>query len=144
MSIKIGIIGAGGMTNYHIPGFMAGGAEVAAIADVNQAAARRVASKFSIPAVCASVAKMLTSEKLDAVSVITPNKFHKPLAMQALAAGLHVFCEKPPAMNAAEIRAMAAAAKTRPWAASVRRRISRSPSQAKSSRSTRPTRRSSS
>jgi predicted dehydrogenase len=111
MSIRIGIIGAGGMANYHIPGFLAGGAEVAAIADVNQAAAQRIADKYKIPAVYASVAQMLKAEKLDAVSVITPNKFHKPLALQALAAGKHVFCEKPPAMSAAEIRAMAAAAK---------------------------------
>ena len=111
MSIRIGIIGAGGMTNYHIPGFIAGGAEVVAISDVSLAAAQRVAGKFGIASAYDSVAKMLKAEKLDAVSVITPNKFHKPLAMQALAAGLHVFCEKPPALNTAEIRAMAAAAK---------------------------------
>ena len=111
MSIRIGIIGAGGMTNYHIPGFIAGGADVVAISDVSLAAAQRVAGKFGIASTYDSVAKMLKAEKLDAVSVITPNTFHKPLAMQALAAGLHVFCEKPPALNAAEIRAMAAAAK---------------------------------
>jgi predicted dehydrogenase len=111
MSIRIGVIGAGGMTNYHIPGFIAGGAEVVAVADVNLAAARRVAGTFGIASAYDSVAAMLKAEKLDAVSVITPNKFHKPLALQALAAGLHVFCEKPPALNTAEIRAMAAAAK---------------------------------
>jgi len=111
MSIRIGIIGAGGMANYHIPGFIAGGAEVVAIADVNQVAAKRVADKYNIPAIYSSVAKMIKSAKLDAVSVITPNKFHKPLALQALSAKLNVFCEKPPALNAAEISAMAAAAK---------------------------------
>lgn len=111
MSIRIGIIGAGGMANYHIPGFIEGGAEVVAIADVNQASAKRVAEKYGVAAVYDSVAKMIRSAKLDAVSVITPNKSHKPLAMQALAAGLHVFCEKPPALSAAEISVMAAAAK---------------------------------
>ncbi|HNX33170.1 MAG TPA: Gfo/Idh/MocA family oxidoreductase [Kiritimatiellia bacterium] len=111
MSIKIGIIGAGGMTNYHIPGFKEAGADVAAIADVNTAAAQRVADKFGIPKVYGNIAAMIKSEKLDAVSVITPNKFHKPLAIQALKAGLSVFCEKPPALNAAEMTAMAAAAK---------------------------------
>ena len=111
MSIKIGIIGAGGMTNYHIPGFIAGGAEVVAITDVNLSAAQRVAQKFGISSTYGSVDSMIKAEKLDAVSVVTPNKFHKPLALQALAARLHVFCEKPPALSAAEIRAMAAAAK---------------------------------
>ena len=111
MSIKIGIVGAGGMANQHIPGFLSGGAEVVAIADVNKAAAQRVADTFSISKVYDNIAKMLKAEKLDAVSVITPNKFHKPLAMQALAANLHVFCEKPPALNSAEISSMEAAAK---------------------------------
>jgi len=111
MSVQIGIIGAGGMTNYHIPGFLAAGAEVSAIADVNKTAAQRVADKFGIPTVYDNIAAMIKTEKLDAVSVITPNKFHKSLAIQALNAGLNVFCEKPPALNAAEITAMVAAAK---------------------------------
>jgi predicted dehydrogenase len=48
--------------------------------------------------------------EIDAVSVIVPNKYHAPVSLQALAAGKHVFCEKPPAMNVREARAMAAAA----------------------------------
>lgn len=111
MSIKIGIIGAGGMANYHIPGFQSAGANVAAIADVNQDAAKAMAQKFGIPTVYGDVAEMLAKEELDAVSVITPNKFHKPLVLQALNAGKHVFCEKPPALNGAEITEMAEAAK---------------------------------
>lgn len=111
MAIRIGVIGAGGMAAYHVPGFRAGGAVVAAIADVNGAAAQAAAAKFGIGKVYTDVADMLASEDLDAVSVITPNKFHKPLVLQALKAGKHVFCEKPPALNAAEISQMAAAAK---------------------------------
>ena len=49
MSTRIGIIGAGGMANYHIPGFRAAGAEVVAIADVNRDAAGRTAAKHNIP-----------------------------------------------------------------------------------------------
>ena len=110
MSTRIGIIGAGGMANYHIPGFRAAGAEVVAIADVNSDAASRTATRHSIPTVYSSVTNMLAREKLDAVSIITPNKFHKPLALQALAAKKHVFCEKPPALTAEEAAAMARAA----------------------------------
>ncbi len=109
--MKIGIIGAGGMANYHIPGFRAAGAEVVAIADVNGEAAARTAAKHNVPKTYTSVARMLSQGKIDAVSVITPNKFHKALALQALAAKKHVFCEKPPALNTREITAMAQAAR---------------------------------
>ena len=111
MAVRIGVIGAGGMAAYHVPGFRAGGAEVVALADVNEAAAKAAAAKYGIGKVYTDVAEMLASEDLDAVSVITPNKFHKPLVLQALKAGKHVFCEKPPALDAAEITQMAAARK---------------------------------
>lgn len=111
MSTRIGIIGAGGMANYHIPGFRKAGAEVVAVADVNEAAARKVAAAHAVPRTYATVEAMFQAEKaLDAVSIITPNRFHRPLALQALAAGKHVFSEKPPALNAAETREMADAA----------------------------------
>jgi predicted dehydrogenase len=114
MITRIGIIGAGGMANYHIPGFRQAGAEIVAVADVNGAAAAKVAAKHNVPKSYDSVARMLAKESLDAVSIITPNKYHKPLAMQALAAKKHVFCEKPPALSAAEMAQMkAAAAKAR-------------------------------
>jgi predicted dehydrogenase len=44
--------------------------------------------------------------ELDAVSIIVPNKFHAPLALQCLKAGKHVFCEKPPGLSAAEVAEM--------------------------------------
>ncbi len=111
MSVKVGIIGAGGMAFYHIAGFRAAGAEVVGIADVRREAAEAAAAKYGIPVVYDDVAALLADESIEAVSVITPNKFHNPLVMQALAAGKNVFCEKPPAMNTAETTEMAAAAK---------------------------------
>jgi len=103
MAVKIGIIGAGGMTNYHIPGFKAEGAVVASITDINAKAAQIVAERHGIATVHTDVKELLRSD-IDAVSIITPNKFHAPLTLQALAAGKHVFCEKPPALNAAEMK----------------------------------------
>jgi predicted dehydrogenase len=110
MTTKIGIIGAGGMVDYHIEGFAAAGAEITAIADLNRAAAEKVADANEISAVFDDVAAMLATAEIDAVSVIVPNKFHAPLSIQALDAGKHVFCEKPPALNAAEVEQMIAAA----------------------------------
>ncbi len=110
MATKAGIIGAGGMVGYHIAGFQEAGAEIVAIADVNEAAARKVAEAHGIPEAHGDVAKMLASGAMDAVSIIVPNKFHAPLVIQALEAGKHVFCEKPPALNAAEVGGMIEAA----------------------------------
>ena len=109
MATKVGIIGAGGMVSYHIEGFKQAGAEVVAIADVNKEVAQGVADAQGIPNVHGDVAEMLASD-IDAVSVIVPNKFHAPLAIQGLEAGKHVFCEKPPALNATEVRSMIAVA----------------------------------
>ncbi len=111
MSIKIAIIGAGGMASYHAKGFREAGADIVALADVNRAAAEKSATKHGIGRVYGDVAEMLHTERdLEAVSIIVPNKFHAPLALQALAAGKHVFCEKPPALSAKEMAKMQAAA----------------------------------
>jgi predicted dehydrogenase len=111
MSVKIGIIGAGGMLRYHAAGFRSAGAEIVALADINEAAARKAAAREGVARAFGDVGRMLRAcPELDAVSVIVPNKYHAPVALQALRAGRHVFCEKPPALNAREVRAMAAAA----------------------------------
>ena len=49
-------------------------------------------------------------EDVDAVIIATPNLFHGPIAQAAIAAGKHVLCEKPIAMNYQEAKAMAEAA----------------------------------
>ncbi len=49
-------------------------------------------------------------ERIDALAIVTPNHLHAPMAIAALEAGIHVFCEKPMAMNSAEAQAIAAAA----------------------------------
>jgi predicted dehydrogenase len=50
-------------------------------------------------------------ERIDAVAIVTPNHLHAPMAIAALDAGFHVFCEKPMAMSVAEARSIAAAAR---------------------------------
>lgn len=53
-----------------------------------------------------SYREMLDQAKLHAVVVSVPDDLHYPITMQALAAGLHVMCEKPLAMTAAQAREM--------------------------------------
>jgi len=111
MNTKVGIIGAGGMADYHIEGFRSAGAEVVAIADLNSAAAKKLGDRHGITRLHRDIDGMLAeSPEIDAVSVILPNKFHNPVSVRALEAGRHVFCEKPPALNADETREMVVAA----------------------------------
>lgn len=97
------------MLRYHATGFREAGAEVVAIADPAPGLAQRAAAEWQIPEYYESVAEMLSAAELDAVSIIVPNKFHKELTVQCLQAGKHVFCEKPPGLNAAEVEEIIAA-----------------------------------
>ncbi len=110
--LKVGIIGLG-MGGAHVNGFRTHPeAEVVAVADTD---AKRLEDRgrkeFKIPNCYLSAEEMLKKEKLDIVSVVTPNKFHRPLTLAALESGAHVLCEKPMAMNAKEAEDMCAAAK---------------------------------
>ena len=94
------------MLAYHLKGFRKAGATVAAIADLNLEAAQKAAKTHGVDDALGSVEDLLGRDDIDAVSIIVPNKFHAGLSMQALKAGKHVFCEKPPAMNAQEMQQM--------------------------------------
>ncbi len=109
------LIGAGAMAEYHIRGFREAGAEVSAIVDQNPEHGAEFARKWGFPGESYPNLKELLSARpeIQAVSVITPNKYHKPLVLVALSLGLHVFCEKPPALNAEEVREMADLARTK-------------------------------
>jgi predicted dehydrogenase len=108
--LRVGVIGLG-MGRHHIAGYQTHpNAEVVAVADVDPARLAEIGDKFGIAGRYLSGEEMLHEEKLDLVSVGTPNKFHKSLTLAALEAGCHVLCEKPMAMNADEARQMLAAA----------------------------------
>jgi len=78
---------------------------------MNEEAAAKAAKTYDAPKFFSDSQKMLDElTELDAISIITPNRTHQPLALQALQAGKHVFCEKPPALNAGEVAEMKAAA----------------------------------
>lgn len=94
------------MLQYHAAGFKQGGGEIVAVADVAPGAAAAAAEKYDIAQSFESVEEMLENSGCDAVSIIVPNKFHAPLAVQCMQAGKHVFCEKPPALSAEEVEEM--------------------------------------
>jgi len=64
----------------------------------------------SLETLLAAEAALPEGERVDAVSIVTPNHLHAPMAIAALDAGFHVFCEKPMALNMEEAEAIAQAA----------------------------------
>jgi predicted dehydrogenase len=111
-TLNVGVVGLG-MGRHHITGYQGHpAARVTAIADVDETRLNEIGDRFNLPRRYASVEDMLAAEKLDVVSVATPNKFHLPVTMAAFEAGCHVLCEKPMAMSAGEARQMLAAAES--------------------------------
>src|SRR5512142_3049084 len=68
--------------------------------------AAAVAHKYAIPQVFTDYRAMIERAGLDAVVISAPDDLHHPIALAAIDAGLHVLCEKPLAMNAAQAREM--------------------------------------
>ena len=109
--LRVGIIGLG-IGRQHIEGWRQHPqVDVVAIADQDATRLDQVGEQYGIATRYTSAEQMLVVERFDVISICTPNKFHKELALMAFEAGAHVLCEKPMAMNAEEGRAMLAAAK---------------------------------
>lgn len=106
---RIGIAGAGFGVKAHLPALRAHPRfEVIALASPSSAA--RVAAEQKIPHAFGSAAEMIAGCELDAVTVASPPFAHAADVLAALAAGLHVICEKPFALDVAQAEAMVGAA----------------------------------
>ena len=111
---RVGVIGAGAIAQAcHVPGY-AGDARAEIVAFADPTAARHREMKKLCPAAKGykEYRAMLGAEKLDLVSVCSPNAFHAAQAIDALRAGCHVLCEKPMAITLKEADGMAKAATT--------------------------------
>lgn len=113
-SPRVGYIGTGWTERVQIATFRMGGLLPQAIASRQLENAQRVAYTHSIPEVYADWRDLVTSDQVDIVSITTPPHLHAEMAIAALAAGKHVICEKPTALNVAEAERMLAAAQAAP------------------------------
>jgi len=110
--IKIGIVGTGGMANAHAQAYAAiRGCKVVAACDVIPEAVEAFAEKYAIPQVYTDADDLLARADCDAVSNVTPDAFHAPISLKAVAAGKHVLCEKPLAVCYRDAKKMADAAR---------------------------------
>ncbi|RYG40578.1 Gfo/Idh/MocA family oxidoreductase, partial [bacterium] len=107
--VGIGIIGSGGIARgAHMKGYaeIPEQCEIVAVCDVNEEAAKAAADLFGVKTIYTDYNDLIKDERIQGVSVTTPNKFHKDPTIAALKAGKNVLCEKPLSMDAAESREM--------------------------------------
>lgn len=98
-----------------IPAMQAGQyCSIDAIASRNEKLADAAAAALSIPKAYASYEALLNDAEIDAVYIPLPNHMHVPWAIQALAAGKHVLCEKPIGLTAAEAKQLQQEAAQKP------------------------------
>jgi UDP-N-acetylglucosamine 3-dehydrogenase len=109
--VRIGLIGAGLFGESHLQAFRAvRTADIAAVFDTDADRARKIASEFSIGRICSSLQDICNLPDLDAIDVVTPEETHLEPVMTAIAAGKHVFVEKPLATDLEDCSTMIRAA----------------------------------
>lgn len=109
-ALKVGLVGAGWVTQHHLRGWRELGeeAKVVAIADPSAENAALRAKEFGIPACFTSARAMLEQGGIDAVDIAAPRAVHAELVRLAADHGLPVLCQKPLAPTLAEAERLVA------------------------------------
>ncbi|WP_374010963.1 Gfo/Idh/MocA family protein [Leifsonia sp. LS-T14] len=113
-TVRVGLIGAGGIAGAHVAGYLRnpGTVTFAAVADpVRESAERRAGDSGA--AIYSDYRIMLAEADIDAVDICLPHHLHKDAIIAAAAAGKHILCEKPLCLTpeeAAEVDAAVTAA----------------------------------
>lgn len=108
-TLRVGIVGCGRISRNHLEAFAGlDGARVVGVCDVDPARAQATAEAWDVEHAVDSVPALLALG-LDVVSVCTPHPTHEAVVLEAAAAGVHVLCEKPVAVDMAAAERMTAA-----------------------------------
>ncbi|PSJ62619.1 Gfo/Idh/MocA family protein [Kumtagia ephedrae] len=116
--LRLGLIGTGFMGKTHVFGFTTAQRvfdlpfEIVlhAIADRTEALAADAARTLGFEKSSGDWRALVADPEIDLIDITAPNAFHKEMALAAIAAGKHVYCEKPLAPSAQDARTMAEAA----------------------------------
>lgn len=109
--LRVGIVGLG-MGAVHLEAFAAmDDVRVVALAGREPDRLAALGRAHDVPVLFDDWADLVALPELDAVSIAAPNLLHHPIALAALAAGKHVFCEKPIAVTTAQAKEMVEAAR---------------------------------
>jgi predicted dehydrogenase len=108
MSVRIGIIGAGAVSDYHhVPAIrLDSRVQLVAACDADAALLERRKRDWNIEKVTTDPKAICEDPQIDAVIIATPNYTHRAIALAAARGGKHVMCEKPLGLNAGEVREM--------------------------------------
>ncbi len=111
MALRVGLLGAGWVMDYHARAVVAHpGAELVAAANWREPSLAALAERHGIPRTTTDWRELAADPDVDAAVIGTPNALHAPQAVAFLEAGKHVLVEKPMARNLAEANAMLEAA----------------------------------
>jgi predicted dehydrogenase len=110
--MRVGIIGAGAIAQVaHLPVLAkARGAQLVGICDFDRPKARALADRFGVADAFNDIEDLLALDDLDAIVITTPNHLHEPYALAALAANVHVLCERPLSLTSRGVERILAAA----------------------------------
>ena len=119
--LRIGLIGSGFMGRTHAFGYATASrvfdlpyqVELTCLADISAQAAATAAAALGFARSTDDWRALVNDPEIDVVNITAPNAFHKEMALAAIAAGKHVYCEKPLAPLAADAREMAEAAEAK-------------------------------
>jgi predicted dehydrogenase len=118
--VGIGIIGTGFARRIQIPSFLScPEASIVSLASGTLENAAAAAQEFGIESYTADWRETVSHPLVDLVCITTPPVLHREMTLAAIAAGKHVLCEKPMAMNVAEAEEMTAAAAGKPLLALI-------------------------
>ncbi|KAK9816492.1 hypothetical protein WJX72_000937 [[Myrmecia] bisecta] len=115
----VAIVGTGWGIKVQTPTFQQCGIRLGAVYSRDPKRASEVAKQHGFDRGYSDVKELCENEKVDVVSVVTPVIFHCDQAIEALAAGKHVLCDKPMALNAAEAEKMMAASRAHPMQVAI-------------------------
>jgi predicted dehydrogenase len=111
-TLGFAIIGCGGITlQNHLPGLaLCPETWLVALCDADPQVLEQARQRTGVAVVSTDYREIVRRDDVQAVIIATPNHWHPPLALEAIAHGKHVLCEKPLALSTADARAMATAA----------------------------------
>jgi predicted dehydrogenase len=102
VTARLALLGCGWVADMHARAAATCGHVVAGVANHQVESAERFAAQHGIERVTTDWRALVSAPDVDVVVVCTPNALHAEQSIAALAAGKHVFCEKPMATRVAD------------------------------------------